>query len=75
MSQREAVLAALRSAPDGLCLLDVPIDLGYTLRNRIGTLRQEYEIRGERCRKHRHRGPVERYYLVTAPVQQTLVMA
>lgn len=78
MSQREAVLQALRSAPDGLCVSDMnAIDWTavLTMRNRIHELRQQYVIRGERCRKHAHRGQVERYYLVVAPVQQTLVMA
>lgn len=79
MSQRSTILQALRDAGDrGICVSDlaaVDWTCVLTSRNRIHELRQEYVIRGERCRKHAHRGQVERYYLVVAPVQQTLVMA
>lgn len=64
MTQRELVLQALRSAGErGVCLADVPLDLGYTLRNRVASLRHEYTIESERCRVHAHDGPVSRYWL------------
>ena len=76
MSQRSTVLEALREAGErGICLADVPIDVGYAMRNRIGDLRAAgMLIRGERCRIHAHRGQIERYFLVTQPVQMAIAL-
>jgi hypothetical protein len=64
-SQREQVLAALRTAGSrGICLADVELPISYTMRNRIGTLRREgFDIRSELCRVHAHDGPISRYVL------------
>jgi len=66
MTQRERVLAILRAAgPRGVCLADVPGDLSYVLRNRVGDCSKlGYTITSQRCRFHRHRGLVSRYRLL-----------
>lgn len=63
------VLNALRMAGDrGLCVADVPIDVGYTLRNRLSELRAGgHHIEARPCRAHRHRGGVLRYRLLPTP--------
>lgn len=72
-SQRERVLLHLQ-AQSKVCVASVPLDLGYTLRNRVGELRRSgYEIVSERCLRHRHEGPVIAYRLILPePVQQAL---
>lgn len=64
-SQRELVLSALRTAGSrGICLADVPLELSYTLRNRIGEIRRQgKDVRSELCRVHAHDGPIARYTL------------
>ena len=75
MSQKSEVLELLRYGGDqGLCLAGAPVDLAYTLRNRVSELRRDgYDIRGERCTRHAHKGPILSYRLVTAPVQMALI--
>ncbi len=63
-SQRQRVFALLRDHPEGICLEDVPLDLAYTLRNRISELSAAgYPIISRRCTWHRHRSVVRRYSL------------
>ena len=73
MTQRQQVLAALINQPS-VCLADVPLELGYTLRNRISELRRDgHNIVSEPCTKHRHEGTIVRYHLIQPkPVQETL---
>jgi hypothetical protein len=65
-SQKTLVLAALRTAGSrGICIGDLPLNLGYSARNRIGTLRREgFDIKSELCRVHAHDGPISRYYIL-----------
>jgi hypothetical protein len=64
MSQKQRILDELRAHPEGVCLAMLPTDLSYTARNRIASLRREdFDIRGERCLRHAHRGLVYRYTL------------
>lgn len=70
ISQKSLVLSALREAGErGICVSDVPRDLSYTLRNRVGELRREFTIESDRCRVHRHRSTVSRYVLKENTVQ------
>lgn len=68
-TQKSRLLDHLARAGDmGLCIIDIgaerPFDV-LTARNRISELRSAgYQIRGTRCRIHRHKAAVERYYLV-----------
>ena len=75
MRQQSFILDKLRAAGDrGICLADLPLDVSYTSRNRIASLRASgLDIRGERCTVHSHDGPVFRYRLVTAPVQMAML--
>ena len=64
MTQKQKVLAWLQNQPS-VCIADLPLELGYCARNRIGDLRRDgYDIRGERCTRHSHAGPVFRYRLL-----------
>jgi hypothetical protein len=67
VTQREAVLKALRKHPKrGLCIADLPLELGYCARNRVSELRRDgWQIVSETCRVHKHGGPIARYRLVT----------
>jgi hypothetical protein len=71
VSQRESVLAALRTAGSrGICLADVPLEVSYTLRNRVSELRRQgTDVRSELCRVHAHDGPISRYTLHESLVQ------
>lgn len=72
MSQKTDVLGFLRDAGTrGICIADLPLALGYSARNRIGTLRREgFDIRSELCRVHAHDGPISRYTLKEAPASR-----
>lgn len=64
MSQKSRVLEELRAHPEGVCVSMLPVDLAYSARNRIGTLRAEgLPIEGQPCKVHQHRGCVYRYKL------------
>jgi hypothetical protein len=72
MTQKERVLLHLRTQ-EKVCVASVPLDLAYTLRNRVGELRRDHEIVSERCLRHHHDGPVFAYRLILPlPVQQAL---
>lgn len=65
-SQKLRILTLLRAAAErGICISNVPLDLSYTARNRIGDLRKEgYVIESAPCRVHHHRAAVARYFLM-----------
>lgn len=77
VSQRTLLLTALRDAgPAGLCITDLgrldPTAV-LTARNRIAELRAGgLRIDGKPCRVHRHRGSVQRYWIVADPEQLSL---
>lgn len=64
-TQKRRVLLLLRAAgADGVCVSNVPLELGYTMRNRISELRREgHAIEGAACHVHAHRSGVLRYVL------------
>jgi hypothetical protein len=66
VSQRSVILDALRIAGrQGVCLSDVPLEIGYTMRNRVAELRRDGKlIESERCRVHKHASTVSRYFLI-----------
>ena len=66
MTQRTEVLRLLEAAGNrGVCVSDVPVAVGYCLRNRVGDLAKEgHRITSVRCTVHPHRGNVVRYFLV-----------
>jgi hypothetical protein len=74
MTQKERVLLHLRTQ-EKVCVASVPLDLGYTLRNRVGELRREdYQIVSERCMRHHHDGPVIAYRLILPqPAQMAML--
>jgi hypothetical protein len=64
----------LLESEDQVCVASVPLDLGYTLRNRIHELRDDgLPIVGERCLRHAHRGPILSYRIVQ-PGQQAMAL-
>jgi hypothetical protein len=65
MSTQKQRVRIYLETQDQVCVTSVPLDLGYTLRNRIHELRDDgLAIHGERCTKHAHRGPILAYSLV-----------
>ena len=72
--QQKRVLGFLKRRPQGICIDDVPHDIGYTLRNRVAELRKpgNITIESERCTFHNHGAPVVRYRLARPFVQQEL---
>ncbi len=64
--RERTVLAWLRIAgKDGACVSDMPETVAYSARNAVSRLRRVgFEIKGERCKVHRHTGAVARYWLV-----------
>jgi hypothetical protein len=66
LSQKERVRIALTMAgAGGICISDLPLELSYAARNRIGELRREgYAINSSTCHRHKHRSAVARYVLV-----------
>jgi hypothetical protein len=74
VTQRQRVLAYLMYQ-DSVCVGDLPVELSYTLRNRVSELRRDgHQISSERCRRHDHAGPVYRYRLIRQPVQQVMAV-
>jgi Helix-turn-helix domain len=72
-TQKQRVLAWLQNQ-SSVCVSDLPVELGYTMRNRIHELRADgVEIIGERCTAHNHRGPILAYRLAQ-PVQAVLAL-
>ena len=73
LTQKQRVLRYLQRG--SICVADVPLDLGYAMRNRIGDLRRDgFNIHSELCRAHNHQGPISRYYLIVAPVQMGMAL-
>jgi|HubBroStandDraft_6_1064221.scaffolds.fasta_scaffold36137_7 hypothetical protein len=72
--QQETVLGYLKRRRQGVCIKDVPHEVGYTLRNRISELRKKegIDIEVEHCTFHNHPNPVNRYRLPKA--QQELAL-
>ena len=71
-SQKSRVLVALvESGVSGICVSDLPLELGYCARNRLSEWRREgVAIHSERCRVHKHRGLVYRYWLGETPYRE-----
>jgi hypothetical protein len=69
MTQRALVLTELFIAGKrGVCISDLPVDLGYCARNRVSELKRSgWEITSEPCRKHSHAGHIARYTLLLPP--------
>ena len=75
MSQKQRVLVLLQEQ-DAVCVKSVPVDLGYTLRNRVSELRREGKnIVSERCRMHAHASSVLMYYIPREPQQVEMAFA
>jgi len=69
LTQKQRVLRYLQQG--SICVADVPLDLGYAMRNRIGDLRRDgFNIHSELCRVHAHSGPISRYWLKEAPASR-----
>ena len=74
MTQKQIVLDMLRQR-GSLCLAEVPVNIGYAMRNRIGDLRKDgIPIESAPCRIHAHRSHSIVRYRLTAPVQQEIAL-
>ena len=72
-SQKQIVLDMLKRN-GSLCVADLPVDISYTLRNRVSELRREGKpIESSRCTVHQHRASVSRYRLAQ-PQQQEIAL-
>jgi hypothetical protein len=74
MTQKQRVLLYLKTQ-GSVCVGNVPLDVGYTLRNRVGELiREGHRIEKQRCPWHQHRAPVMAYTLIVDPVQAEIAL-